>query len=313
MLKYVNFIAVAAFCLLWTSAAQSSQVLNRIVAVVNGEIITLTELEKTAQPMLAQMEAGGYSLLDQEQAYPDIQRRALEKMINDILLGQEAERMGVEVSTVEVENYINQFKTEHNLTEEQLLAQLRIEGLTRESYGELVHDTIMRQRLLQVMVRRKVVVTDEDVAEYFQQHLDEYSTDLTLRVSALLVADVEQARDLRQRILDGDLEFSAAAKEYSLSPEGANGGDLGEFRFRDLSEVWRQALAGLEQGDVSEPVQVNDLHALLQVTSLVSQGDVSLDDVKEEIYGIIEDQQANDLLVEYLKQLRDKAIIDIRL
>lgn len=313
VLRFASLLGAAALLLAWIAPAYSSQVVDRIVAVVNGQIITLSELDDNTMPMLERMQAQGYSLLEQEQALPEIRRQILDKMVNDILLVQEAESLGLEVSEVEVEAYINQFKTENSLTEDMLLAQLQYEGLTRTEYEARVRDTMLRTRLLQLMVRRKVVVTNQDVEEYFQEHMDEYASDMSINVSVLVMQDLDELRTVREQVQEGDVTFADAVRANSVGPDAENGGAMGDFRVRDLSDDWKEAVAGLQAGDVSEPLAVDGRFALLYVNSVDIRGDVTLADVQEEIFQTIEDARLNELLVDYLDELKGKAIIDIRL
>ncbi len=313
MTRYTPFLAALLTAVFFAASAQATQVINRIVAVVNGESITLTELDNHLTPYLAQMQDQGYSLMEQEAAVPELRQRVLNNMINNILLLQEAERLGLEISVVEVENYINQFKSDNNLTEDMLQAQLAYEGLTRSEYEEQVQGSMLRNRLISFMVRRKVVVTAQEVEDYFLSHPEEFGSDQQISVSVLLVPDQDQIVDLRERILDGELSFADAARQYSQGPEAENGGDFGEFNFRELSDDWKEALAGLGQGDVSEPFFVNNMWGLLYVNGFSSQGDVNMSDVEDEIFDLLEREKMAELLDDYIEELRDKAIIDIRL
>ena len=142
------------------------EIIDRIVAIVNGEIITLFELNEQVKPYLEKFRGKELGTAEKKAIW-ELKKQALDQMINDILLRQEAEKYKIKVSDMEIENFIRQFKQRNNLTEEQFLNQLKLQGMTREDYKRQIRNNILKHRLIGAMVKRKVVVTQEEIEKYY--------------------------------------------------------------------------------------------------------------------------------------------------
>ena len=155
-----------------TTGAVAETIVDRIVAVANGEIITLFDLDERLKPMLARFEGKPMGEAEQR-AVRELRGQVLDAMVDDILINQEAERLGVEVSDVEVENQIKQVRQQNGLTPEQFKDQLLLEGMTREMYARKLREDILKHRIIGFMVKRKVVITDEEIEAYYNAHPEE--------------------------------------------------------------------------------------------------------------------------------------------
>ncbi|MFW5722510.1 MAG: SurA N-terminal domain-containing protein, partial [Desulfohalobiaceae bacterium] len=188
-----------------TSAAE---IVDRIVGMANGEVVTLFELNQRMRPVMQRYQAGDQTP-ETEAELEKIRREILGKMLDNILIRQEAERMGISVSQVEVDAQIRRIKQERGLAEEEFEDQLRLQGLTREELAEQIRADLLRKRLLSSMVTNKVVVTDEQISDYYQEHQDEFRVDKAVDVSLILLEDtpVTDAATLREDIAQGSTTF----------------------------------------------------------------------------------------------------------
>jgi len=292
--------------------AGAETVVDRVVAVANGEIITLFDLNQRLEPLLARFE--GKTMGESErQSVQKMRRQVLDAMVDDILISQEAARLGVEVSDVEVENQLKQVRQQNGMTRDQFKDQLLLEGMTREMYARKVREDILKHRIIGFMVRRKVVVTDEEIEKYYESHSEEFSRDKKVRLSFLMVDSRQQADTLRSRISSGDLEFAAAAREYSVGPYASDGGELGEVAWKDLAPEWKTALDGVQDREISTPFALNGKWVLLKRDGSVSRGSSALDEVRDEIRELLYRPRLEERFKEYMKDLRSKAVVDVRL
>lgn len=310
MLKRLVIAVLIVFAL--ASGTKAETVVDRIVAVANGEIITLFDLNERLKPLLARFEGKPMGEAEQ-QAVRRMRSQVLDAMVDDILISQEAARLGVEVSDVEVENRIKQVRQQNGLTREQFEDQLLLEGMTREMYADKVREDILKHRIIGFMVRRKVVVTDEEIEAYYESHPQEFSREKKVRLSFLMVDSGKQAQELRSRIADGELGFAAAARKFSVGPYASDGGAIGEVAWKDLAPEWKKALDGVDEGEISSPFTLNGKWVLLRLDDSVSRGTSAIDEVREEIRERLYRPRLEERFKEYMKDLRSKAVVDIRL
>lgn len=305
-------LTLFTLCLSTASPARSAEVVDRIVAVVNGEIITLFDLNERLKPVLEQFK--GRQLSDSDkQALLKFKQDLLDKLIDDILLEQEVKKFGITVSDVEIETQVQTFKENHKLNEEGFLEQLKLEKMTRQEFADTLRKDILRQRILGVMVRRKVVVTSEDVQRYYDEHKKDFAKDRTVHLGLILLASGESAAPLRERIAKNEISFAEAADAYSEGPGKGQGGDIGVLEWKNLAQEWRTALEGVAEGQVSQPFIINGREALLMPRAIDAGDTQKLSDIENEIRDKIYGEKIQERFDEYMKELRSKAVIENRL
>jgi peptidyl-prolyl cis-trans isomerase SurA len=290
----------------------AQDVVGRIVAVVNGEAITLFELNQRFRPFLEQLEGRELSEGEKRELL-EAKRRLLDRMVEEILLRQEAERLHMTVSDLEVQTQIRQLREEIGLTETQFLEQLRLQGLSKELYEQRLRDEIQRQRLLRFMVRRKVVVTSDEIRRYYESNQQEFSREHRVHLALILFASREQAENVLARVRGGELSFAEAARTYSLGPGAEQGGDIGKPAWRDLASDWRAALAGLAVGDISDIFLVQGRPAVLKYLAEKRGEVLPLAEVEEQIREKLLRPRLEERYAEYIAGLRSRALIDVRL
>jgi peptidyl-prolyl cis-trans isomerase SurA len=303
---------VALILFIAPSSSLGAETVDRIVAVVNGEIVTLYDLKQRLKPHLKRIEAQTQNSIS-GQRLEKLRSETLKSIINEILLEQEASRLKINVSDSEVRNQIDQLKRERGLSEEEFQEQLQKEGMSRSEYEEKIRKKIRRHRLLGEMVRKKVVVTEEEIKEYYKNHKDKYRQDKSVRVSLLLLESKEKALSLRKDIAQGELSFARAAQKHSVGPGAKQGGDLGSLNWSDLGAKWKEALEGLEPREMSPVFDLQGKYAVLLLKSRKEGKEKPLEEVRDEIHDLLYKPKLEQRFKEYMQQLRSKAVIDIRL
>lgn len=317
--------------LIFAAPAAATEVLDRIVAVVNGEMITLSELNKNLELVLASSNIGK-GVESQDADVQELRRQVLNKMVNDILLEEEAERYKIEVSDKEVQDYIDRFMQQNKLNQQQLVSYLNEQGMSLEEYKKKIKGNIIRDRLITAMVRRKVVVTDEDIAAYYEIHKNDLASGSlptvpgetssgSQELSLIVFDSAKDAKAVRQNILNGEISFEQAARQYSVGPAADQGGDLGRVSIPDLVPEMQAVATKLPEGQVSEPFTLSGKTAIIRLTSGTnSQGasqatsqTSSLEQVRDQIKALLEEQKMEEVFSEYIQRLRDQAVIDIKL
>jgi len=292
-------------------AAQTYQ-LNRVAAVVNGELITLYDLQiQASQEFYRQGLTGTDSYADMQRQY--VMREVLESMIVNILIRQEAERIKVVVEDKEVDNSVRVFMQGNGFSQEELENRLLQEGSNLAEFRKKMRDNILRQRMISLMITRKADISRSDIEEYYARHLNRFSTPSKVSLSMIIFAPASRPEAVREQITGGAISFAEAARKYSQSPTASIGGRLGEIPWRDLNPVWRESLEGLSTGDLSPLLHNGDMTILLHVDA-VQEGTVqSLEEVAEIIEEELREPKLRERFSEYTEQLRSRSMVDVRI
>jgi peptidyl-prolyl cis-trans isomerase SurA len=308
------FLALLLFCVPESLPAQAAQrtEINRVAAVVNGELITLYDLQRQAmQEFMRQSLLGSDNYSEMRRR--EVMREVLNSMILDILLRQEAERYKVLADEKEVENELRQIMQSNRLSQEEFERRLAAEGSSLDELKGRIRDSILRQRIMTLMVARKVQISQSEIEQYYHEHIEEFSVQDSVELSVIVFPAGMDPHAVRERIVSGELDFALAARQYSKAPNASIGGSMGSIPWKDLNQIWRQALAGLEPGRVS-PVLWNGADAiLLHIDALEAASAQPLEEVAPRIEAAIRDPRLRERFDEYTGQLRSQAMVDIRI
>jgi len=253
------------------SAPVAETLLDGVVAVVNGEVITLGELDQS-------IERAGSPLPTDPTALGARRREALSQRVREILVLQQAREMSIEVSDDEVEDHVARVQKENNFTLSQLEENLRRVGFADLSaYREVVKREMLKSHVVSVRVRSRLKVADSEVNEVLDRDYgggtDEaeiHCFHLMLKVDAFAPdaahrAARERLLQIKAEIDSGAVTFEDAARKYSDDVTGKEGGDLGWFTTGTLEETFEKVAFTLEPGKVSEVVQTPFGHHLVLV------------------------------------------------
>lgn len=287
-----------------TGPAQAAQLVDRIVAVVNGEIITLLDLQQQIRLAVGQTPDPATA----EKIAPQV----LDAMIDDIVLRQEARRLNIEVSDSEVENEIRQFKARRRLSDEDFERSLRLQGMTPEQFKAHSREDIVKHKILGYMVRRKVVVTQEEIDAYLERNRSELTTERVVSLQMVVLADRDDARTLRSALSGGEIGIDEAVERYSVGPKADNGVMSG-VRWRELDDSWREGLRNLDVGELSEPFLIQDRWVIVKLLDRRDGERQEMAAVDEEVREAIMRPKLEERFKEYMNGLRSKAIIEKKL
>ena len=312
-----RFLPLLLLALL-VAAPVTAKTLTKIAAVVNNDVITTFQLDKAVLDALHK-EAKGNQLTSEQ--FDQLKARVLENLINEKLVEQRIKELGLQVSDAELDSAIEDVQVKNKLTADMLKNAVEAQGMSFADYRKQLRDEILRYKLLGREVNYKVQVTSGEVRDYFREHIDEYRAKPKVRVSSLsfeVPANISEKgmQELRKRVAV-TRDLLASGEDFKKVLEGlgdeAFGGDMGELVEEDLADQLRNALAGLEVGQVSEPVQMNGQIHLFLVTER-NPGDINLfDRVKGEIEEKLRAQKTDARFKEWAQELRDRGYIDIRI
>ena len=295
-------IVSTAFLLFFLITSPVRAAINGVAAVVNGEMITAFDLQAETAPEAMRR---GLNPKDPNQAaaIEELTKATLERMINNIILTQEAQRLKISVGDSEVDNEIQQIMSRNKMTPEEFQRQLQIQRTTEKDFRERIRSSILRNRLLANMVGRKVIVTKEEIADYYNQHKQTFMNNQKVRFAVIVYPPTENAEAQAARIRSGKLSFEQAARQVSVGPRAQEG----------LDPTWQDRLSQLKPGDVSGLFEVNNgLKGQLKLLSMESGDGQTLEEATPQIERILREPKLQERFREYSEQLRKRAVVEIR-
>jgi parvulin-like peptidyl-prolyl isomerase len=321
MNRTITMVAIGVMLLI--PGIVSGQVTDRIVAVVNKDIITLFELEKAVDIYLIRI---GQPLQAEEKEKIRLETRnvVLYRMIEEMLIEQQARKTGIVVSDEDAMSSITDMLGRRKTPMENFKEALVREGSSFEQYKEEVKSHLMKVRLAQREVWSKISVSDEEIGEYYSKHRDAYEGEESVRLKQILLvippgADYEaknilrmKAEEILKRLENGE-PFEVMAANHSEGPEAPTGGDL---RFVDKGSLLPQvdeAAFKLKVNELSPVVESSIGFHILMVVDRSGKGSKPLNHIRAEIHEQVANEKLEKKLQDWVQNLKNRSFVDIRL
>ena len=296
--------------------------MDRVVAVVNQEIITLSEVEKWKEPVQGEIKAG--DRLEKREQTQEVLRKILDRLVEEKLIDQEVKRMGLKVSTKEMEGAIEEIKRRNNLTQENFEKALVMEGLNLESFKKQIEKQILRTRLIGLAVKVELKGGEKELRDFYQKNADRYRGVETYRPGHILFyipkdATPEQVQEIRnkcQKVLEkikkGD-DFGEMAILYSEDASAKDRGDLGFFKKGELIPVFEREALRLRVGEVSGIVRTEFGFHIIKLLDRKGDEPPPFEEVKEKILADYYQTEMDKAVRQYIATLKERSAIEIKL
>jgi peptidyl-prolyl cis-trans isomerase SurA len=316
---------IGIFMLVFTASATAtaaSEVIDRIVAVVNEDIILLSELRERMAPYVQRIRQQGFDLEKERQMIFKVREETLNRLVDEKLTDQEIKRNDIQVDETTIDNTIERIKTTNSFTDEDLRRFLEQDQMTMEQYREKIREQVLRSRLVNYQVRSKIVITDAEIRDYYDSHPELYGGEVRYHLRNILMqvpefsTDAEKAavqekmNQLSERIQAGEA-FADLARQYSQGPAAADGGDIGEFGEKALSPQIRAALDGLDPGGTTEVLDTDQGFQLFYLEAINRTEGKPMASVKDEIHQKLFTEVVDKEFLSWLENLRSGSHIKI--
>ncbi|MFO7570669.1 MAG: peptidylprolyl isomerase [Smithellaceae bacterium] len=315
-------IVLAVCALFFLGSAAQAEMLDRIVAVVNDDIITLTELNTAFAPYEDNI-VKSYKGQDLDKVLRQQKGLLLQQMIDALLIEQEAKKAGpgIAVSDGEIDEVLRDMLAKNKVTLDEYMKRLAAEGQTLQKIKKEIRSQMLRMRLLRREVQARVLVTDEEIGRYYDSHRGEYEGKEAVRIFQILLPVPEhadeatqrkirvQALEIRKRIVNGE-PFEEMLRQ---GPVAAQAGDVGFIERGTILPEVEQAAFGLEKDQVSDVIQTEVGLHIIRVVDKRGAGFKPLTVVREEIKTRIEDEKVAKKYDEWIADVRKRAFVDIKL
>lgn len=322
MKKRIGFLLFFLFILTFSREGIGFELVDEVVAAVNEDIITREELEEEVR--IFKLEMGI------EVGVARLKKDILQRMIEEYLLQQEAEREGFTVSKMEVQRALENLRGD--IPQEKFIRELKKRGVTLEELEKRLERQILREKLIkwkakllgeEVRIGKSEVENflfslkhylggekspGEVVVQFYRIYSQELEEEEKVYLAQIIVESEEKAREVLERLSRGE-EFSTLAERFSLSSEAEKGGELGWFRLTELHPSLRSIIGKLGEGEVSQPIKINqNLYQLLQVKE---RREISFQKWEKRIRDFLVKKEVIEGLEKWLSELKEKSFIQI--
>ncbi len=302
--------------------AQSGRLLDRVVAVVNDEVITLSELNQEAAPFLKQVRERVPQARQANQEN-QVRQEVLEKMIDQELIRQAAAREHISVNDEEIDATLARIAASNDTTVEEIKRQLEDSGASLENYRENIRMQILRSKLIGRNIRAKTVVSDEQIKDFYENtyardyqkegyHLMQFGAGWNGKGRHESKREAwKSAKTMRTRIQNGE-NFAEIARQHSDLPSASEGGDIGIFKKDELAPYMRKAVKDLQPGELSPIIETRSGFQFFLLlgsreggTTLKAPLKVVRENIREKLYR----QSLESRFEKWTKELREEAYI----
>ena len=325
-------LQVAGILVFWACCGYSAaaEYIDRVVAVVNDDVITLSELEKAGgqifESIRKQASAG-----EAESALQKARSEILSSMIDNMIVRQKAKDLSISVEQPEIDMAISQMLARINAPYEEFRKELAKMNVSEQDYRDNLRDQILKSKLIGYQVSSRIVITEKDIKKYYEKDYapgageDGYYI-LQMGFSwdnpgafaggaSLKEAARSRAEGIRARVLAGE-SFKELAGSYSELPSAADGGDIGVITKEEMGAGMRDAIMAIHPGEVSPIIETNNTFQFFKLLS-VREGNVVVkapfDAVKNEIRDMLYQREMEAEYNAWVESLRSQAYIKIQL
>jgi len=312
-MKYRTLITIIIF--IFIARPSYAELVDRILAVVNNDIVTLSEFNKTYAKLAMQIQASNYTKDEQTSMLAHLNTKVIDTLIEEKLAVQQAKAVQIEIDDNEIDLTINHIKERHNYTDDEFENLLEMQGSNIKEYREHIRKQKIQSRLVGMMVQSKVVITDNDVKAYYDSHPETYQSKTTYQLRTIIKrSKSDDARSQMEKALQAfaaGTPFAELAKKYAEPAFAENGGLLGTYTLDQLSPHIRDAITDLKAGSCSPILTTDQGLQILYVEDITQGGGKTLEEATIEIRDLLYNTKMEQRYHAWIRDLKEKSHIKI--
>lgn len=307
MLK-IRMITLMALLTLFSGLSYATEVIDRIVAIVNDDIITLSDFNKYIVSLPVQTVE-----INKDQALNDL--------VEQMILTQEAAKLGITVTDAEIDRSIENVKGRLDMSDEQMNEMLTKQNLTTEQFRNQWRLQILSGKLVSTLVKGRIAVTDEEIKDLYKQYYGEIENADEVEIAHILISfdasEEQQALQKANKVAElakSGSNFSKLVSEYSDDTFSKDKeGVLGYFNKGELVSELEDVVSVTEVGKTSGPVKTISGFHIIKVLDRKTLDESSIDQYREQLRQEIYKQKVTEELEKYITGIRENAYIEIKL
>jgi len=304
------FLLIFIVSFLLFSPESFSEVVDRIIAIVNDDIITLKEVEQ-----FVHVEKNRFKSVEDYLVGLKL-REKLGILIENTLIKQQAKKMKIDVSDREVREVVENIKKQHLITEEELKEQLKKENLSYDEFLKGIRITLLRNKVLARVITPEVNLTEKALKDYYDSHFDEF-TEEELHLQQIFISglreDSKERADFVYDSLSKGIPFEELAKQYSDDPSGKYGGDVGYVKKEELIPEIREAIKDLREGSYARTIQSRYGFHILKLVNRKKGDIIPFEKAKEDIKRRLIMEESEKRYKDFIDKLKRSSYIEVKL
>ncbi|MBI4430723.1 MAG: peptidyl-prolyl cis-trans isomerase [Candidatus Omnitrophica bacterium] len=322
--KFTAICFVSMFMVCLCSAERvSAAMADRIVAVVNNEPIMQSEVEDVLAPIYFDLKEE-YSGQDLMRHVEETRIKVLNQMIEDQLIYQEAEKLGVKVEEHEIDEMVDDFKQQF-ANEEEMSEALTLRGLTIARLRISYRKQIAIRKMHAYEVRSKIMISPQKIQAYYEAHKEEFGEKGHWLLSSITIRKKEQdilrgtKSEVEREKIEGILmalrsgkDFSDLARQHSEDLHASKGGEMGAIKMTELMPEIEEAISKLEKGQISDVIETGRSFHIFRLDDKMPGQYKELNDVRDEILNMLYRKEAEERYKAWMEELKHKAYISIK-
>ncbi|MBV9085620.1 MAG: peptidylprolyl isomerase [Acidobacteriaceae bacterium] len=316
--RLLGALAIASACL-----AADVEIVDQIVAKVNGDIVSQDELQRLSREMVQELKAQGAAGAQLDQAYTERQKDILRDRIDELLLVQKGKELNVNVDS-DVTKYMTNLQRQSGTTDQDKFHEwIRQQtGMPYEDFLAETRNQFLTRQVIGQEVSRHITITPKEIQDYYEKHKSDFVREEKVELSEILIstqgkdaAGIAAAEKKAKQLADDASKgqrFSDLARDNSDASTAKAGGVLGAYKKGDLAKEFEAAVWNLPKGGVTQPIRIATGFEILKVDDHTKAGLETLDEAKPEIENILYGPKMQPKVREYLTQLRRTAFLQIK-
>ncbi len=319
MKKIITASILAVILVVASAPAVSGQdVVEAIVAIVNDDIITLSECRTQFELATTGLRSQQLPQEQYDQLYAQLKKEFLNTMITDMLLLQKAKELGLNVQE-QIKGMIEKIKQDNNMASDaDLRRAIEQQGMTYEGWLKQYEEGMMRQGVLYTEVERAIVLEDSEIVQYYKKNPAEFTMPTEYKLNAVYITaegrSAEQVEALKASVdakLKSGASFADTAAELSDPPMKDAKGDLGTFKAGELETALESPVERLKAGEKTGWINNKNGWYVLQLVEKKDSFLRPFEDARKEVEQKIFREKAAVKEQSYLKTLRERSFVKI--
>ena len=299
-------------------ANSQSRTVDRIVAQVNDDIITLSDLNREMAEMRQEL-ATKYAGEQLDQETKKAEKMVLDDLIQQKLLLQKASELGFGANVdLQVTSAIENIRKQNNIKDMQEFERaLAHQGMTMVGFRERLRRQIITQSLVQEFVSSRITLLSQEIDKYYKDHASDYTSQEEVTLSEIMIpfgenpAEAEaKANEIHASLRRGE-SFATLASQYSKGPTASKGGSIGTYLTAKLNPAITDAIANLKESEITAVQKGGDAFIIYRVDARKQAVVRPLEEVRDEIRNRLWEQKFNPEFERFIAQLKDEAYIQI--
>ena len=303
-------LLIAGLSLLYPCVS-GSEVVDKILAIVNDDIITMSDVEKFVRVE----KEGRFASVDNYFRDASLKDK-LDVFIENLLVQQQAKKLKIEVPDKEVEAVVESIKKQNLITDEELKEQLRRANSSYKAFLEGIRSNLIRSRVLTRTMSQDVTVTEAKLKEYYDANPEEFRAE-EYRLQQVFISNRRQDAPRRAQsayaMLQQGALFDQVAMEFSDDQSGKAGGDIGYVKKEDLVPELRQAVGLLATGTYSQPVLTPYGYHIVRLLDVKKNEALPFDAVKDSIRERVVQKETERQYKDYVRKLRAASYVEVKI